>query len=118
MVARDKYEPGSLHTYLMQLGNIRLLSRNEELAIARRIVKTRRRLRRVLLSSDFILKAAVAALGEVQSGKLRMEQVIESSFDCDPRKRQLTQLLETNCRTLGRLRRSSRNDFRIAVGHR
>jgi len=113
----DKYEPGSIHTYLRQMGDIPLLSRSEELAIARQIDKTRSRLRRGMLSSDFILHTAIAALGEVLSGTLRSDQVIELS-DNDPRNGQITLLLETNCRTLAQILRSNRSDFRIAVGHR
>ncbi len=117
MVTMDKSEPGSIRTYLMQMGDIPLLSRSEELATARQIDKTRGRLRRGMLSAHFILHAAIAAAEEVLSGKLRWDQVIELSND-DPRKGQITQLLETNCRTLGQLLRLNRNDFRIAVGHR
>ncbi len=117
MVTMDKSEPGSIRTYLMQMGNVPLLSRSEELAIARQIAKTRGRLRRALLSSDFILQTVVAALDEVLSGKLRWDRVIELS-DSDPRKGQITHFLETKRRTLARLIRSNRNDFRIAVGHR
>ena len=113
----NEYEPGSIHTYLMQIGDIPLLSRSKELAIARRIDKTRGRLRRGMLSSDFILHTVIAALDEVLSGKLWWDRVIELSNN-DPRKGQITQLLETNCRTLGQLLRSNRNDFGIAVGHR
>ena len=47
----NEYEPGSIRTYLMQMGDIPLLSRSEELAAARQIRKTRRRLRRGMLSS-------------------------------------------------------------------
>jgi RNA polymerase primary sigma factor len=113
----NEYEPGSIRTYLTQMGDVPLLSRCEELAAARQIDTTRGRLRRGMLSSDFILHAVVAALGEVLSGKLRWDQVIELS-DNDPRKGQITQVLETNCRTLGQLLRSNRSDFRIAIGHR
>jgi RNA polymerase primary sigma factor len=113
----DKSEPASIRTYLMQMGDIPLLSRNEELATARHIDKTRGRLRRGILSSDFILRAVIAALGEVVSGKLQWDKVIELSNN-DPRKGQITQLLETNCRTLAPLLCLNRNDFRIAVGHR
>ena len=80
MVTMDKSEPGSIRTYLMQMGDIPLLSRSEELATARQIDKTRGRLRRGMLSSDFILHAAIAAVGEVLSGKLRLDQVIELSI--------------------------------------
>ncbi|MGA2035779.1 MAG: sigma-70 family RNA polymerase sigma factor [Thermoguttaceae bacterium] len=114
----EVYEPGSIRTYLMQIGDVPLLSPHEELATARQIDKTRGRLRRGMLSSDYILRAAIAALGEALSGKLRLDQVIELSIGNAPRKRQISQLLETNCRTLGQLLRSNRNDFRIAVGRR
>jgi RNA polymerase primary sigma factor len=114
----DEYEPGAIRTYLMQMGNIPLLSRREELVITRQIDKTRGPLRRSMLSSDYILHVAIAALGEVLSGKLRLDQVIELSINNASGKAQTTQLLATNCRTLGQLRRSNRNDFRIAVGHR
>ena len=33
----EEYEPGSIRTYLMQMGDIPLLSRREELATAQRI---------------------------------------------------------------------------------
>ena len=117
MVTMNEYEPGSIRTYLMQMGDIPLLSRSEELVIARQINKTRGRLRRGMLSSDFILHAVIAALDKVLSGKLRWGGVIELSNN-DPRMGQITQLLETNCRTLGQLLRSNRNDFGIVVGHR
>ena len=79
MITMHKSEPGSIGIYLMQVGNIPLLSRSEELATARRIDKTRGRLRRGMLSSAFILHTAIAALDEVLSGKLWWERVIELS---------------------------------------
>ena len=41
----EEYEPGSIRTYLMQMGDIPLLTRREELATAQRIERTRRILR-------------------------------------------------------------------------
>ena len=38
----EEYEPGSIRTYLMQMGDIPLLTRREELDTARRIERTRR----------------------------------------------------------------------------
>ena len=52
----EEYEPGSIRTYLMQMGDIPLLTRREELATARRIERTRRSLRRAILESDFVLR--------------------------------------------------------------
>ena len=114
----DEYEQGSIRTYLMQIGDIPLLSRREELATACQIDKTRGRLRRSMLSSDYILHATIAMLSEVLSGKRRLDQVIALSTSNAPRKGQISQLLETNCRKLAQLLRSNRNDFRIARGHR
>ena len=58
------------------------------------------------------------ALGKVLSGKLRLNQVIESSIGKACSKGQITQRLEANFRTLGQLLCSNRDDFRIAVGRR
>ena len=52
----EEYEPGSIRTYLMQMGDIPLLSRREELATAQRIEQTRRTVRRSILESDYVLR--------------------------------------------------------------
>ena len=51
--------------YLTQMGNSRLLSRQEEYEAAHRIEHARRNFRRAMLSADYVLQAAVAMLEKV-----------------------------------------------------
>ncbi len=50
--------------YLMQMGEIPLLTRAEELSTRQAIEKTRTRFRHSMLASDFVLQGAVPAAGE------------------------------------------------------
>ena len=80
----EEYEPGSIRTYLMQMGDIPLLSRRQELATARRIERTRRNLRLAILESDYILQASLCIFDEVLTGSMRIEQAVGISLS-DPR---------------------------------
>ncbi len=62
--------------YLMQMGEIPLLTREQELAIAKRIERTRRRYRHSMLASDYVLQAAVALLEDVRDGRLRLDRTM------------------------------------------
>jgi RNA polymerase primary sigma factor len=56
--------------YLMQMGEIPLLSRAQEIEAAKLIELTRGRFRHSMLSTDYVLQAAVAALEKVRDGEL------------------------------------------------
>ena len=79
----EEYEPGSIRTYLMQMGDIPLLTRREELATAQRIERTRRNLRRAILESDYVLRLALSILDEVLTGRMRLEQAVDITLS-DP----------------------------------
>ena len=65
--------------YLMQMGEIPLLSRGEEIGAARQIEQSRRRFRRALLRTDYMLQAAMGLLEQIRDGKLRLDRTIEVS---------------------------------------
>jgi hypothetical protein len=65
--------------YLMQMGEIPMLNRDSEVAAAVQIEATRRRFRRTMLCSDFMLHAAVELLQKVSDGTLRLDRTIEIS---------------------------------------
>jgi RNA polymerase primary sigma factor len=111
----EEYEPGSIRTYLMQMGDIPLLSRREELATARRIDAARRRLRRAMLSSDYILHSAITSLRDVLTGKLRLDQVSDASISNAARKRQMMCLVEANVRSLQHMLARNGQDYAIAA---
>src|SRR3954447_20586184 len=65
--------------YLMQMGEIPMLNRESEVSAARQIETTRRRFRRTMMCSDYMLHAAVELLQKVADGTLRLDRTIEIS---------------------------------------
>ncbi len=65
--------------YLMQMGEIPLLTRAEELAAPERSSRRRTRFRHNMLASDFVLQGAVDLLEKVRDGTLRLDRTIEVS---------------------------------------
>jgi RNA polymerase primary sigma factor len=114
----DEYEPGSIRTYLMQMGDIPLLSRREELATARQIERTRNRLRRAILTTDYALHAATVAFEEILAGRVRLDQVVELSISNTVKKRQTMRLVQANLGTLKHLLAQNRHDFATTVRKR
>ncbi len=104
-----------IRIYLMQMGEIPLLSRKEELAAARQIERARERFRITMLATDYMLHGAVELLEKVQQGALRLDRTIEVSVTNVRVKRRLAKLLEPNLRTLRELLRRNAEDFRIAM---
>ena len=111
----EEYEPGSIRTYLMQMGDIPLLTRREELATARRIEQTRRRLRRSILESDYVLQSALGILDEVLTGRMRLEQAVDVSLSDPSMAGGLLRRIEANRRTLGHLLDRNQHDFRMVM---
>ena len=96
----EEYEPGSIRTYLMQMGDIPLLTRREELATAQRIERTRRDFRCAILESDFVLRSALSVLDAVLTGRMRLEQAVEVSLTDPIMAGGLMRRIEANRRTL------------------
>jgi len=104
--------------YLMQMGEIPLLTRPEELSAARRIERTRRRFRFKLLATDYVLSAAVNLLERIRDGKLRLDRTIEVSVINVREKNRLMKVLIPNLHTLGHLLQQNRRDFAVAIDKR
>ena len=114
----EEYEPGSIRTYLMQMGDIPLLTRREELATARRIEKTRRNLRRAILENDYVLKSALGILDDVLTGRMRLEQAVDVPLTDPSLAGGLLRRIEANRRTLEHLIERNQRDFRMLVKRR
>ena len=70
----EEYEPGSIRTYLMQMGDIPLLSQGRNCLLPGGSRRHGERFRQGLLSSDYILQAAVAEFRAVLLGRLRIDR--------------------------------------------
>ncbi len=107
-----------IRMYLMQMGEIPLLSRGEEIQSAKEIERTRTHFRHSMLASDYLLQGAVSLLKKVRDGKLRLDRTIEVSVTNTAEKKNLLKRLVPNLATLVQLLRQNRKDFYIAIGKR
>ena len=101
--------------YLMQMGEIPLLSRAQELSAARAIEKTRTHFRHNMLASDFVLHGAVNLLEKVRDGSLRLDRTIEVSVTNTVEKKRILRRLGPNLATLAKLLAENQRDFRFAI---
>ncbi len=104
--------------YLMQMGQIPLLSRAQEISAAKEIEKTRTLYRHSMLATDFVLQGAVAILEKVRDGELRLDRTVEVSVTNTTEKRRIMRRLGPNLRTLKQILTRNRHDFRLAISTR
>ncbi len=104
--------------YLMQMGQIPLLNRAEELAAAKEIERARLRYRNTMLATDYMLHGAVAALEKVRDGKLRLDRTIEVSVTNLKEKRNIMRRIVPNLRTLRHLLERNKQDYYEAINVR
>ena len=107
-----------IRMYLMQMGEIPMLCRADEVSSARRIEETRNRFRYLLLANDFMLQGAVELLEKVQKGELRLDRTIEISVTNTSEKKRTLKRLAPNLATIKHLMRLNQVDFRIAIDKR
>lgn len=101
--------------YLMQMGEIPLLNREQEVAAAKQIDLTRKKYRLSLLGCDFILQGAVSLLKKVRDAELRLDRTIDVSVTDAAQKKQIMGLLGPNLATLDHLLRQNRRDFKVVI---
>ncbi|MCD4727649.1 MAG: sigma-70 family RNA polymerase sigma factor [Pirellulales bacterium] len=104
--------------YLMQMGEIPMLRRGEELAIAKRIERSRRGYRYSMLATDYVLQAAVGMLESIRDNHLRLDRTIEVSVVNLREKARLMKIMGPNLRTLGDLMLRNKRDFALAISRR
>lgn len=101
--------------YLTQMGEIPLLTRPQEIALAKKIEVTRKRFRRELLECDYVMKAALDILERVHKSELPFDRTIKVSMTEGLEKIQITGRMPHNLRTLDELRRQNITDFQVIV---
>src|SRR4029450_396964 len=101
--------------YLMQMGQIPLLNRAQEISSAKQIERTRLRYRHSMLATDYVLQGAVEALEKVRDGQLRLDRTIEVSVTNTTEKKRILKRIWPNVATLRHLLTQNHRDYRIAV---
>ena len=104
-----------VRVYLMQMGRIPLLSRDEEIEAAVEIDKARFAFRTTMLATDFMLRGAVDALQKVFEKKLRLDRTIEVSVTNKAEKNRIMLRLAPNLKTLKHLLDENKKDYYFAV---
>jgi len=105
----------AFQTYMEQIGDLPLLSRDEELAVAKRIERARRRYRREVFAQDFILKATLRLLKGVDSGGVRPRDALDISANDPAAKHRVLERLAMDVESVEDLLRQNREDFTLAV---
>jgi RNA polymerase primary sigma factor len=97
--------------YLTQMGEIPLLRREQEIALAKKIEVTRKRFRRKVLECDGALNQVVETLKRVHSGDLPFDRTVKISQTENLEKDKIIQRMPHNLRTLEHLLVTNQEEF-------
>jgi RNA polymerase primary sigma factor len=107
-----------IRMYLAQMAEIPLLTRREEISLAKRIEVTRKRFRRAILGCAYSLQTTVDTLRRVHEGGLPFDRTIKVSLTERLTKEQIQARMPHNLATLDHLMAKSRADFRLLISKR
>ena len=120
----ESWSDDPVRMYLTQMGEIPLLTRQEEIALARKIEETRARFRSKVLECDYVMQSAVRVLRRVHEGDLPFDRTVQVSVTDRLEKHQILGRLPHNLKTLAVLLKRNHRDYCIATsrsrakGHR
>ena len=99
--------------YLTQMGELPLLTREEEISLAKTIEVTRRRYRHHLLENDYVALQTVEVLQRVTDGDLPFDRTIKVSLTEGLEKEQILGRMPLNLQTIRHLQSRNLADFQI-----
>ena len=104
-----------IRTYLTQMGQIPLLKREEEIALARKIEIARMSFRRKMLSSDYCAKNTLEIIQKVNDGILSFDRTMKTSTAENLIRRVIKKRLPQNIETVKKLLEINQDMFNKAV---
>ncbi len=106
-----KWSNDPIRLYLSQMAEIPLLTREEEVALAKKIEVTRKRYRRTIIGCNLALRATVGTLLKVHKGLLPFDRTIKVSLTERLTKEQIQGRMPHNLKTIKRLLEENRRHF-------
>ena len=110
----ESWSDDPVRMYLTQMGEIPLLTRTEEITLAKRIEDTRREFRTKLLECDYVIRSAYKTLVRVHRGELPFDRTVQVSVTDRLEKEQILGRIPHNLNTLAVLLKRNRHDFLAA----
>jgi RNA polymerase primary sigma factor len=107
-----------IRMYLAQMAEIPLLTRAEEISLAKKIEVTRKRFRRAILGCSYSMQATVETLRRVHEGKLPFDRTIKVSLTERLTKEQIQSRMPHNLQTLEHLIEQDKSDFRLLISRK
>jgi RNA polymerase primary sigma factor len=111
----ENWSDDPVRMYLTQMGEIPLLTRAQEIYLARQIETTRAQFRAKLLECEYICQQAFKVLSRVHRGELPFDRTVQVSVTDRLEKEQILGRLPHNLRTLDVLLKQNKSDYRIAL---
>ncbi|WP_460184881.1 sigma-70 family RNA polymerase sigma factor [Thermopirellula anaerolimosa] len=111
----ESWSDDPVRMYLTQMGEIPLLTRQQEIALAKTIEVTRAKFRRKLLECDYVMQQAVRTLSRVDEGKLPFDRTVQVSVSDHLEKDQILGRLPHNLKTLQSIVKRNRRDYWVAL---
>lgn len=114
-VERVPISSDPVRLYLSQMCQIPLLSREQEITLAKKIEITRRKFRRAVLGNDYALRHTVEILRKVAAGIMPFDRTIKVSLTEQLTKEQISARMPLNLATIDRLIEENRRDFQVVI---
>ncbi len=111
----ENWSDDPVRMYLTQMGEIPLLTRAQEIYLARQIESTRADFRAKLLECEYVCQQAFKVRSRVHRGELPFDRTVQVSVTDRLEKEQILGRLPHNLRTLDVLIRQNRSDYRMAL---
>jgi RNA polymerase primary sigma factor len=90
--------------YLTQMGEIPLLTREQEISLARQIEVTRRHFRRLIMATGFAIREGIQIIEDVECQRLAFDRTLKvSTSGFEPGKQEVSARLKGSIATLRRL---------------
>jgi len=99
--------------YLTQMGEIPLLTRGQEIALAKKIETTRMHFRRRVLESDYCVQQAMEILAQVHAGDLPFDRTMKVSTAENLSKETITERMPGNLQSLSMMIARNKADWSV-----